>query len=293
MRRILSALVVLGLCCGLQVVTGCGKGENKTTRASGDTKETDEPEAKWTAVDYKDTATIKGKATLDGMMPSKEPIKALMEHKDCKGIADADPEDKVDQTWLVSDDKAVRDVVVWVTPAKEKGYFKLPESARNLKEQTEKLHQPHCAFRPHVLALFPYYRDGDDEKPTGQKLLVENDAKFSHNTKITSNDDQRNPVFNTGLLPPGNKKTHAFRPQSDPLNVMCDIHPFMRAKIWVFDNPFHAVTKKDGAFEIKGVPAGVEIVVHVWHDDSPSSGEQKMTLKKDETKEMDLKVKRK
>jgi hypothetical protein len=291
MRRILSALVVLGLCCGLQVVTGCGKGENKTNAAKGGGDSTEETEVKWTAVDYKDTATIKGKATLDGMMPSKEPRKDLLDHKDCKGVADAPLEDKVDQIWLVSDDKAVRDVVVWVTPAKEKGYFKLPESATNLKDQTEKLHQPHCAFRPHVLALFPYYRDGDDEKPTGQKLLVENDAPFTHNTNITSSDDQRNPNFNK-VLTPGEKKTHVFKPQSEPLSVTCNVHTFMRGKIWVFDNPFHAVTKKDGNFEIKGVPADVPIVVHVWHEDSPSNNEQKMTLKKDETKEMDLKVKR-
>ena len=61
-------------------MTGCGKGENKSNVGKGG-GDGETPEVKWTAVDYKDTANIKGKATLDGMMPSTKPLTALMEHK--------------------------------------------------------------------------------------------------------------------------------------------------------------------------------------------------------------------
>ena len=46
------------------------------------------------------------------------------------------------------------------------------------------LDQPCCAFEPHVLVVYPSYFDGKKIDLTGQVLLVKNDAKFNHNTKI-------------------------------------------------------------------------------------------------------------
>ena len=50
-----------------------------------------------------------------------------------------------------------------------------------------------------------------------------------------------------------------------PILVACDIHPWMKAYIMVFDHPFFAVTAEDGSFEIKGVPAGEQNLV-VWQE---------------------------
>jgi hypothetical protein len=40
----------------------------------------------------------------------------------------------------------------------------------------------------------------------------------------------------------------------------------MRAHAWVFDHPFAAVTGKDGTFEIRNVPTGVDLHVLAWHE---------------------------
>src|SRR5262249_3510445 len=48
------------------------------------------------------------------------------------------------------------------------------------------------------------------------------------------------------------------------VNVYCNIHPEMAAKIKVLDNRFFAVTTKDGKFRITGVPMGAHPLV-AWH----------------------------
>src|SRR5262249_41922444 len=48
-----------------------------------------------------------------------------------------------------------------------------------------------------------------------------------------------------------------------PIPLACDIHPWMKGHIMVFDHPFFAVTGPDGSFEIRGVPAGEQNLV-VW-----------------------------
>ena len=51
--------------------------------------------------------------------------------------------------------------------------------------------------------------------------------------------------------------------ESLPIEITCDIHPWMTAYVMVFDHPFFATTAKDGSFEIQGVPAGTQNLV-LW-----------------------------
>jgi hypothetical protein len=54
-------------------------------------------------------------------------------------------------------------------------------------------------------------------------------------------------------------------PERLPLEVKCDIHPWMHAHVMIFDHSFFAVTGPDGSFEVKGVPAGDQSLV-VWQE---------------------------
>ena len=48
--------------------------------------------------------------------------------------------------------------------------------------------------------------------------------------------------------------------------VKCDVHPWMNAWVAVIDNPYFAVTDKDGKFALpKGLPDG-EYRVTAWHE---------------------------
>src|SRR5262249_4421621 len=52
-----------------------------------------------------------------------------------------------------------------------------------------------------------------------------------------------------------------------PISVQCDIHPWMKAYIRVFNHPYFAVTDEDGKFTIKDAPAGEWRIV-VWQEKS-------------------------
>src|SRR5207245_5090260 len=93
-----------------------------------------------------------------------------------------------------------------------------------------------------------------------------------HNTAYKGANTFLNPGDNKNLSP-GNEMEIKARPCKDSefgkeelLNINCDIHKWMTAKVAVFDHPFYAVTDKDGNFEIKNAPAGAELTIHVWHE---------------------------
>ena len=48
------------------------------------------------------------------------------------------------------------------------------------------------------------------------------------------------------------------------MKVECDAHDFMHAFVFVAKNPYFAVVKDDGSFEIKDVPAG-KYTIKAWH----------------------------
>jgi hypothetical protein len=297
MQRILSALLIVGLCASVQLVSGCGK-DKKTTGPTGPSTEPTEPEdGKLAALEGKGWATIKGTVTYDGTPPTPPKID-FGNHQEC--MKDAPEEDKVDPTWLVGPKGGVANVVVWVLPPSDK-YFKLKDEDKDRKTEVVKLHQPHCAFHPHVLALYPSYNEGGEQKPTGQRFIVVNDATFSHNTQIEGN-ALKNPTFDTGQMAPNDeqelkgKKTRKYQGMS-PLSIKCNIHQWMKGKIWVFDNPYHAVTKKDGTFEIKNVPGGSKLTFMAWHEGTefvPSrDGQEIGPLMDGDSKDMSFKIKRK
>ena len=68
-------------------------------------------------------------------------------------------------------------------------------------------------------------------------------------------------------------RTVAFLLHCSPSNtgsgegVNCGIHGWMKGFIWVFDNPYFAVTDADGKFEIKNAPSGPVNLV-VWQEEA-------------------------
>lgn len=112
------------------------------------------------------------------------------------------------------------------------------------------LDQINCQFVPHVVAL-----------RTGQTLHVSSADPTLHNVHglCTAND-----AFNFALIAPGQSKDLTFS-QPERFPVRCDVHPWMKAYIQVFDHPYFAVTTKDGTFEIRNVPPG-SYTLDAWQE---------------------------
>lgn len=221
--------------------------------------------------------TLKGKVTLasaPGDLDKKtaELQEQMKKHKDGAKCMAGSPGEITQQDYRIGEGNGLADVFVWVKPSGHQ-YFQLEKSDLELKDVKPGDHdikakeiivdQPHCAFIPHAFAVFPKYNDGKGLKPTGQKLIIKNDAEFPHNTNWKGGPRNRG---DNKLIPAGGQiEVPALNPDETPVLFKCDLHTWMQAVARVYDHPFVAITDKNGNFEIKDVPAGVDLQVIAWH----------------------------
>lgn len=85
----------------------------------------------------------------------------------------------------------------------------------------------------------------------GTEVGFPNDDMIFHNVFSLSKSKR----FDLGLYKSGTSKSVTLT-RPGIIDVYCNIHPEMAAKILVLDNPFFAVTGPDGSFTIEGVPPG-------------------------------------
>jgi hypothetical protein len=151
------------------------------------------------------------------------------------------------ETVVVGADGALANVVVSIK--KEEG-MDLPGDAPKTPGVID---QKGCQYTPHVVAVM-----------AGQGLVVKSDDPFLHNvhTLPEKNEGENKAMPNVdhnGAKLKNPKEPEYFR-------VKCDVHPWMGAWVAVLDNPYFAVSGKDGKFELpKGLPDG-DYTVTAWHE---------------------------
>ncbi len=114
--------------------------------------------------------------------------------------------------------------------------------------------QKNKTFSPHVLAI-----------PAGSVVDFPNSDPIFHNA-FSSYSGQ---VFDIGLYPPGTSRSVRFA-REGVVRVFCNIHASMSAVIVVTASAYFAITKRNGAFEISGVPPG-QYDVTVFHERASES----------------------
>lgn len=210
--------------------------------------------------------SLAGKVTLDGPVPAIVDLTERMKNhpdKACCLNANAKALEKIDPTWLVDPKtKGIANVVIWAK-APDGMYFPIPAKLKNRKDEVV-IDQPHCAFLPRISAIQPVYFDGAKNVKTEQKLIIRNSAVVSHNVRAIGH-PLKNEGFNINV-PPKTEIIKTFKPQLLPINLQCDVHTWMSAKLFVFDHPYYAITKSDGTFEIPMLPAGAQITIMAWHE---------------------------
>jgi hypothetical protein len=193
--------------------------------------------------------TIKGRLVWGGS--DVPPARVLIE----KGRAQKDPEicareAAIPNRELVVDPKTKGVVYGFAYLIKPKGSN--PGAVKELLARSPKaeLDQKNCEFLPYVLAI---HQD--------QTLVIKSSDPVNHNVRYAA---FANSPFNQIMAPKGEIEMKLVA-ERRPIVVACDIHSWMKAYIMVFDHPFFAVTGADGAFEIKGVPAGEQNLV-LWQE---------------------------
>ena len=113
--------------------------------------------------------------------------------------------------------------------------------------------QKGCVFLPRAMVV-----------QTGQTMLVKSDDEVPHNVHTFPTFQES---FNQICQPKerdGLKLVYQ-KPERQPVQVKCDIHPWMQAWHLPVDHPFAAVSDSSGKFRIEGLPVGVH-KLRVWHE---------------------------
>jgi len=244
------------------VTSGCtGQHEVKVTvkAAEGEEAEASTEEAAVTeAAGY---GNLVGTVTFEGDAPHLSP---LVKAKD-GGVKDAAvcaAAEVPDESMLVNaENKGIANVVIF-----------LDKRPKNIKEELAKpptdpviFDQKGCRFLPHILTV-----------QIGQPLLVKSDDAIAHNTHTNP---FRNTPFNQAIKADDRVGVpcNYSKAENGPIEVKCDLHPWMRAYHFPVDHPYVAITDENGKFRIDGLPAGTH-TFKVWHEKAP--GDAKLLERK-------------
>jgi hypothetical protein len=204
--------------------------------------------------------TIKGKVVYNGTVPMRKII-PTKDMEVCGGIRE---EPQV----IVGAGNSVADAIVYLKDVQKGKKWDRPK-------KTPVLDNRKCRFEPHVQAV-----------PAGMNIAIHNSDPVLHNThgfliKAT--------VFNVAMPKQG---MQVEKPLIRPgiVRVECDAHGWMLAWIYVADNPYYAVTGKDGSFTIGNVPPGDYTMV-VWQEYTGPM-EIPVTVKPKETKNVPVELKK-
>lgn len=138
------------------------------------------------------------------------------------------------------DGNGIEDAVVWIDDIRRGKAYDFPAAV---------LDQRKCTYDPHIVLMQP----GD--------LTVRTDDPVPHNVHSYS---EANRTYNESMNPLNREMTlHFARPER--ISLKCDLHGWMQAFVVVAANPYYAVTREKGAFELRDVPSGT-YHLQVWQE---------------------------
>lgn len=111
--------------------------------------------------------------------------------------------------------------------------------------------QKNLVFIPHVLPIV-----------VGTTVKYLNSDDVLHNVFTP---DKCAEKFNLGTWPKGQARSYTFKTLGCGAVMLCNVHPEMEAYVVVLQNPYFAVSAKDGSYVIKNVPAG-KYTFKIWHE---------------------------
>jgi len=106
-------------------------------------------------------------------------------------------------------------------------------------------------FVPHVLPII-----------VGTTVDFLNSDDVLHNV---FSPDSCSDKFNLGTWPKNESKTHKYEKLGCESVLLCNVHPEMQSYVIVLQNPYFAVTDKEGNFNIENIPPG-NYTLKVWNE---------------------------
>jgi plastocyanin len=238
------SMLALGSACGGGA--GDNKGGTPSTNATAD------------AGPYAGaTGTVSGVVSFNGTPPAPKKIDTS-----------ADAACGAKNPNLMTDDTIVKDgklanTFVYIKEGTVEGGKKVGDYSWPTPTTAVQLDQNGCHYAPHVLGV-----------QVNQKISITNSDATQHNIHPTPKLNQEWNQTQANGAPPLEK---SFGRAEVLIPVKCNQHPWMKAYIGVMRHPLFAVSKDDGTFEIKGVPAGKYTVV-AWREGGANGEEKTMQV---------------
>ena len=217
-----------------------------------------------TAVDPATAGSITGAIYLDGSAAVQPSINMQSEAACAKTGASSTTEQPV----VVGTNGTLANVVVYVTDGLASYRFTAPETPVVLDQKG-------CLYDPRVVALM-----------TNQPLEIHNSDATIHNVHAMP---KTNGEWNKAQPAGGAVLKTSFPKPELAIPFMCNVHPWMRAFVFVFAHPYFEVTSKTGEFELKGLPPGT-YTVETWHE-KYGTQDQTVTIAPRETSQVSFRYK--
>jgi len=202
---------------------------------------------------------VTGKVTLKGTPPTELAI----DFGDvCGPLSHAV---KTTRWYVVGKDNGLGDVFVYISKGLEGKKFPAATTAAEINQEG-------CMYYPYVTGVM-----------VGQALKFKNSDPFMHNIHGMPRVDG-NQEFNIAEPFQGQVNDSSFTANITKPEVLvkikCDVHPWMFCYVGVVDNPFFAVTDKDGNYKISNVPPGTYTLTayHLKADGSKPGDSKQITV---------------
>jgi hypothetical protein len=230
----------------LSLVFACGGGKKEEDTGGGGTPAT--------ATYSGPTGNVTGKVAFTGAAPEPKKIDSS-----------ADPACGKANPNLSTEDVAVKDgklanVFVYIKDGTTADGKKIADFTWATPSAAATLDQNGCHYKPHVMGVM-----------VNQKISITNSDPTTHNIHpqpAVNTEWNQSQVANAPPLEKSFNRAEVLIP------VKCNQHPWMKSYVGVLKHPFFAVSKEDGSFEIKGVPAG-KYTIAAWHEKPGPKGTEK------------------
>ena len=184
--------------------------------------------------------SLSGKVNFDGKPPKKRTLNSKMTADPICGSSHKEP--IYNQSFVINEQGYLKNVIVYLKNVKYKG---------SPPKNPAILDQKGCIYSPHVQGI-----------QAGQELLIKNSDPTLHNIHGLPT---INSEFNFAMPKVVKEKTIKIDKPEHAIYIKCDVHPWMKSYISVFDHPFFSVTDKNGSYKIENIPAGTYEVI-VWQE---------------------------
>ena len=237
-QQLLLLCLVLYLCPQGNPQTNSPKQSDQTSQPAAPKRAPRTLDAFQNALKSGQVGTISGQVLFKGEPSPPKELRVTLNKKTCGHTYQS-------ESLLVSKTGGIQNVVV--------SLLRIPKGLPvEIGEKPIQIDQQQCIFIPHVLLV-----------PVGVEFEALNSDPVLHNFHAIGKHNKEVNVMQTKTK---RRRLPLVFPEPDTIEVVCDVHSWMKAWIIVTEHPYYALTDSDGQFRLENVPEG-SYRIKAWHEE--------------------------